>query len=775
MKARLVWIISMVYCICISTTTFAQNGGTLRGNILDRTTGAPIAFASIQLEGAAKGASSDLDGFFSIANIPPGDYTLQAAFLGYQDTTFNVIIRENSISYFRINLNPTAIELETYEVSARNLQAKTEVQISSISISPEAIKALPATGGEPDIAQYLSVLPGVISTGDQGGQLFIRGGAPIQNKVLLDGMTIFNPFHSIGFFSVFETETIRNVEVLTGGFNAEHGGRISAVVDIKTKEGNKKRLSGLVSASPFQAKALLEGPLLKLNEKTGTSVSFILTGKHSYINETSKALYEYAVDTSFFAFSESEATEEIGLPYNYTDLYGKLSFNAGNGSRLDVFGFNHRDEFNFVGVAGLEWNAFGVGANFKVVPSNSDIIINGAISYSDYLVALEEGDGLPRSSGINSYTALLDFNYLGDAQSINYGFEFTSFNTDFQFQNVFGNQIEQRDFTSELAGYIKYKKQLGDLIIEPGLRLHYYASQARLSVEPRIGLKYNVSNNIRLKAGAGRYAQNVVSTQNDLDIVNFFTGFLAGPEETIFQQGTNTPTEDRLQSAWHAVAGVEIDLKPNLRLNIEPYYKDFTQLITLNRNKLQARDPDFMVETGEAYGLDLSAQYELPNWLLWLSFSHAYVNRDDGEQVYPTVFDRRNNVNFLTTYSFGNKKNWEASLRWNFGSAFPFTQTQGFFQNVDFTNVLQTDVLTGNFPIGTILSTERNGGRLSSYHRLDLSLKYSVDFGKHSSLETNLSVTNAYNRENIFYVDRLTNARVNQLPFLPSLGMTFRF
>lgn len=756
-----------------------QNGGTLRGNLIDASNGAPIGFAAIQLLNTTKGTSTGLDGFFSISNIEAGEYTLVASYLGYEDTSLNVSIVDNSIAYLRILLQPSAINLETIEFSAENTRAKTQVRLSAINIAPQEIRALPSTGGEADIAQYLTVLPGIISTGDQGGQLYIRGGSPVQNKVLLDGMTIYNPFHSIGFFSVFETETIQNVEVLTGGFNAEHGGRISAVVDIKTREGNKKRWGGLVSASPFQAKAVLEGPIVPFNKENGTSVSLLLTGKHSYINETSKVLYDYAVDTTFFSFAQSDTAqlrpEDIGLPYNYTDLYGKLSLNAGNGSRLDIFGFNHRDEFNFVGLTALDWNAFGLGANFKVVPPNSDIIINGAISFSDYLINLEEADGRPRSSAISALNALLEFDYLTDKQEIHYGFEFTGFNTDFEFVNLFNQSFQQRDFTSELAGFFKYKGQFNRLIIEPGLRLHYYASQATLSVEPRLGLKYNVTDAIRVKLGAGRYAQNLISTRNDLDIVNFFSGYLAGPEETIFQPGTTTATNNRLQTALHAVAGIELDVRKNLQVNIEPYYKDFVQLISINRNKLQERDPNFMTETGEAYGIDLSAKYALPKWYFWATYSWAKVNRDDGEQVYPTVFDRRHNVNFLATYTFGANKNFEASFRWNYGSGFPFTQTQGFYQQNSFVDLLQTDVLTGNFPIGTLLSDDRNGGRLSDYHRLDLSFKYSLDIGAYSGLEVNASVTNAYNRENIFYVDRLTNNRVNQLPILPSLGLTLRF
>ncbi len=138
-------------------------------------------------------------------------------------------------------------------------------------------------GSEPDFAQYVQVLPGVIFTGDQGGQLYIRGGAPIQNKVLLDGMVVYNPFHSIGFFSVFDSDIIRSADVYTGGFNAEYGGRISSVMDIVTKDGNRNRQSGKISASTFGSKLLLEGPLFKTEDQSKTSLSYVFSGKTYYI------------------------------------------------------------------------------------------------------------------------------------------------------------------------------------------------------------------------------------------------------------------------------------------------------------------------------------------------------------------------------------------------------------------------------------------------------------------------------------------------------------
>lgn len=764
--------------ILLANLAFTQ-GATLRGTIIDRSEGAPLGFATIRLEGTEIGTVANAEGFFVLSNIPEGEYQVVIELLGFATIREQIVLKKSELLYRRFFTAPEAIELQRVDISAEQQLARTIPQVGLLSVRKEQILSMPAIGASADLAQYLSVLPGVVQTGDQGGQLYLRGGAPVQNKILLDGMTLFNPFHSIGLFSVFETETLRSADLHTAGFQAEYGGRMSAVMDIRTREGNTRAFSGLVSASPFQAKALLEGPIKQLGEEGG-AISFILTGKQGILDRTSPHLYPYAVDTAFYSFAASNtslsALEQISLPYQYTDLYGKISWIGGNGSKLDLFGINFRDGFDFAGLARLNWITSGGGTRFVLVPQNSNILLDGALSYTTYQLELKEPAEAPRSSGVNAYSAQLNFTYLGNQQQLNYGFEFSGFSTDFKFRNPFGVNFAQRDFTSEIAGYFKYRYNFKKLILEPGFRLHFYASQSRISPEPRISLKYNALPWLRFKAAGGLYSQNLLSTVNDMDVVNFFVGFLAGPEQTIYLPGSRTPSNNRLQRAEHAVAGVEIAPSGRLALEAEAYWKSFNQLIQVNRNKLSGNDPDFSIETGDAAGIDFSLKYKAPSFYLWAAYSLARTFRNDGQQEYPTVFDRRHNLNLLGVYTFGPKSRWEAGIRWNLGSGFPFTQTQGFYQEIPLEqDLLRTNILTGNFPVGVILSDTRNGGRLPYYHRLDMSLKYTLPTGSKSTLECNVSITNAYNRPNVFYVDRVSNQRVNQLPVLPAAGLTWRF
>ncbi len=752
----------LIFVLFISLGLSAQSG-LIRGHVYDEESGEPIGFGNVILQGTTIGTNTDIDGFFTLTKVPVGSYTLEVSFIGYEPATVEVNVTDGGVVYQKLMLSSGGVQLQAVDISARREQARTEVQISKLQVSQKQIKALPSTGGDADILQYLQVLPGVITTGDQGGQIFIRGGSPIQNKIMLDGMTIYNPFHSVGFYSIFETELIKNVDVLTGGFNAENGGRISAVVDINTREGNKKRLAGQLSASPFMVKALVEGPIIKLDENKG-GVSFVLTGKRSIIDRTSQSLYSYA-----------GVNDSIGLPFYFNDLYGKLSFVSNNGSKFNVFGFNYADEYANPEIATIGWTNSGGGMNFNILPGSSSLIVNGIAGYSDYKSQIIEGDERPRSSQIREFFLGLDFGIFQNNYELKYGVEIKSIFTDFNFTNQFGIALEQFQNTTELSAFVKFRQSWDKLVIEPSVRLQYYASLPEGSIEPRFGLKYNINDFLRFKAAGGLYSQNLISASNERDVVNLFTGFLSGPDAK-FNDLNGVPVTSKLQKSQHLIAGFEADIFKNFQVNLEGYLKNYPQLIIVNRNKVELEDANYATETGIAYGGDISVKYQTASWYFWTTYSLGFVNRNDGEQIYRTVFDRRHNVNFLASYNFGKNLDWQVSARYNFGSGFPFTQTQAFYNYQPFLEGSSTPYQTNNSDnIGIIYSETRNGGELPSYHRVDLSAQKTITFSKNLNMEIVASVTNAANRNNIFYFDRVRYERVDQLPLLPSVGIKFNF
>ncbi|MEP7127629.1 MAG: hypothetical protein ABI729_02125, partial [Chitinophagales bacterium] len=451
------------------------------------------------------------------------------------------------------------------------------------------------------------------------------------------------------------------------------------------------------------------------------------------------------------------------------------SLNSASGSKLSFFGFNFRDHVNYQFVSDFDWKSYGFGTNFVIVPGGSKVLIGGTISYSDYNISLLEADGKPRTSGINGFDLNIDFTYFLPHGDVKYGFDIGGFRTELQFYNSLGLKIEQNNNTTELSGFLVYKHIFNEkFILEPSIRLQYYASLPAFSPEPRISVKYNLTDAIRLKGAVGMYSQNFISTKSDQDVVNLFTGFLTAPDGQL--NGTDgKPVKTNLQVASQAVIGVEADLTKNIELTFEPYYKKFGQLININRNKLLPEDPDFEVETGKAYGLDFLVKYDYRNFYLWIAYSLGYVSRDNGEQVYPPHFDRRHNLNIVASYTWGKDKSWEVDVRFNFGSGFPFTLTQGFYEQVNFLDGINTNYTTQNGNLGIVYDDSLNTGRLPYYHRVDLAVKKKIQISENSMLELNASVINVYNRENIFYFDRVSYQRVNQLPILPSVGASLTF
>ena len=753
---------------------------TIKGFIYDKENGEPVPFANIVLLDTKYGAATDINGFFLINKIPKGEYTVSVKYVGYDDYTEKVSIQSaGQTVQLRIELKTSVHVLQTVKVSGRRQERKDDAKVSVEKISPMEIQQMPSIGGQADIAQYLQVLPGINFTGDQGGQLYIRGGSMIQNKTLLDGMVVYNPFHSIGLFSVFETDVILNADVYTGGFGAQYGGRISSVLDITTRDGNSKRHTGKISANTMGAGLLVEGPLKKERSDNGSSITYLVTAKNSYLSQSSKLIYPYLKD---------------GLPYDFLDVYGKLSFKAESGSKFSVFGFGYNDWVsNFQSIADYKWNNYGAGANFVIVPG-SDALVEGTLAYSDYKIEFSDvqNSGMaPRTSEIGGLSGVLDIvNFFG-RDKFTYGINVEMFRTDYSFQNQYYRKFAVKENTSELAVFATYKMNREHWIIEPGLRLVYYASVANFSPEPRLALKYKLNDKVRFKLAAGLYSQNFLDARPDNDVVNLFNGFLTGSENLgITETFRGEEVSSCVQTAQHIILGAEYDANDWLSFNIEPYFKNFSQLVNMNRNLMYDNTSEyqeggiyeqpeylrknFIIEKGKAYGIDFSARCTYGMSYLWVAYSLGYVERSDEEITYNPHYDRRHNLNMLFTYKAGQKLDWEFSLRWNYGSGFPYTQTLGIYENLTFGGGLNTDYRLENGGTGIYYATV-NGGRLPSYHRLDASVKKRFAFGKRSILDISLSVTNIYNRNNMFYFNRLTFERVDQLPIMPSLGMSLTF
>ena len=765
----------------VGFTTFAQDF-SIRGFVYDDSNMEPLSDLKVKLlkidSSVIAGAFTNLNGGFLIPKLSRGSYIVKVETGGFKKTYVNVVMNDKQKIYdVQIKLVRSSQDYKEVVVDLGKKEKKNEVLIGTLKYNKEGLERIPVHGGENDIVGAISVTPGVVTTGDQGGQLYVRGGTPIQNKVLLDGMTIYNPFHSIGFFSIFETELVKNVDVYTGGFESKYGGRVSSVMDITYRDGNRKAFGGRVSASPFLAKMVLEGPIGKVTKEKAAPGSYVFSAKHSLLDYTSKSLYPKVNDGN-------------GLPFNFTDLYGKVTFNADGGTKVSAFGFHNKDSVNY-DVANLRWDASGGGVNFLMVPSGSPLFIRGHVNGSNYQTSFTETAQEPRYSKIGGFDLGFDFSYfLKNESELSYGFNINGFNTEFVTYNEAKRKIEATNFTTEIGSYINYRHVGRRLVIQPGLRVQVYASLNTISPEPRLGLKYNANENLRFKFSGGRFSQNFTSASSDKDVVNLFNGLLSAPtnvqEQFVTQFQNVKNTKNGLQYAWHAILGLEYDLGKLWSFNIEGYYKYFNQLSNINQNKLYSDEAqfeliddvfkkDFIIESGQSYGVDVLGKYSKDRIFFWAVYSYGKNTRWDGFSTYAPVFDRRHNLNLVGSYLMGKKKDMEFNIRWNLGSGLPFTPNAGNYQAETFANGVTSNYVTNNPSYITMLLGTFNSQRLPYYHRLDITFKKHFKFKNEDVLEMIASVTNVYNRNNIFYINRVTGKQIYQFPILPSFGLNYKF
>ena len=762
----------VIFLIILWSCDLLAQTGEIRGFVYDAKTGEPVIFSPVFLKGTRYGVNTDVNGFFSISRIPPGSYQLLAVNLLYDTIQERVEVESGKIINRKFFLKEKIRELKAIEIKgSKNRQARENTVNTGIArITPKDIRSIPPMGGERDLAQYLQTIPGVTFTGDQGGQLFIRGGSNVQTLSLMDGMMVYNPFHSLGLFSVFDTDILKNVDVYTAAFPSEYGGRASSVIDVRTIDGNKNKLSGKLGINPFSAKAILEGPLLK--NENGGGITFLASYRNSYLNKTSPIVYPYANQSGRH------------LPFSFSDAYGKITFHGDNGNKASLFGFNFQDGADLGKMGRFSWTSSGAGGNFILVPSSSTVLISGNLAYSGYRVRIDEATTNPRISEISNLNFGLDLTYFLNKNEFKYGVGLVSNNTGFfSFDPKFKKE-EQVANNAELYSYMKYRWNYSKrFILEPGIRVHYYASIGNLRAEPRVGAKFFLTEKIRLKGSLGLYSQNLVSTQSDRDVVALFQGFISSPDqvygknENINSNSNNPSLKSKLQTAIHYVAGIEYDVNEDWEISLEPYVKKFSNFINVNRNRIFPDQPLFISESSLARGIDFTVKYDREPFLFQASYSLGKVDRTFSNLTYAPVFDRRHNINLMGSWNFGKEREWDFNIRWNLGSGFPFTQTVAFYENLNLDGGLDQEFQNQNGNLGIYYGSESdfNKGRQPYYHRLDLSLSRIWKMKNGTKLEAVFSVVNTYNRENIFYFDRITYKRLNQLPILPALGATWNF
>lgn len=722
----------------LSINMYAQQYGTLRGVVIDSSSSEVLSYASVGVVELGKGALTDLRGYFVIPKIPAGkSFTLNISYIGYHQKTMKISVKPDKVTNIQIKLIPSGVDIQTVEQFAERITQKNETNISLERMAIRQLEAMPQ-GVETDVFRSIKLLPGVQSTSDVSAQYYVRGGGSDQNLILVDGVTLYSPFHALGLFSAIDPDIINNLEFYKGGFSAEYGGRLSSVMNIITKDGNKNRFGMKATSSFLTGKVLVEGPI--------PDGSFIITGRKSYSTEILKKFLN-----------------DKNVPSDFYDLAFKVNYSNPDfieGAKFLVNGFFSGDkvENNSPYIEDYNWSNNMFSFRWFQV-GDSPLFYELGTSVSTF-----KGEILPKYSGtrpmttnISDYGLNMNFNYVFDNRDeVNVGFHIKQIEDRLQMKTEGDDQVVYDNSSANIVLFAKYKfLRFENLGVDIGARINaanLSADGAKTAiVEPRFSITYKPLSFLSFKGAVGRYRQELVTITDENDVINIFEPWIVIPVYL------KTPFSD------HYIGGVTIDFTDNFKFSVEGYYKTMKNLVFKNYNKIYSDDPDFVNGDGESYGAEFGIKYNQEPVNFSVSYTHGYAYKMvDGKRYYPR-YDSRHNVNVAFDVNLG--AGWQFGAVWSFASGLPFTQILGYYDRLYLTDLYAPWYTDQRAPY-TMLGTQ-NLGRLPDYHRLDLSLSKKFDLG-FMRMAFDLNVINVYNRKNIFYFKRDTGERVNMLPFLPT-------
>ena len=742
-KILLNGLIIFLLAFLFNTKMFSQGSGKLRGVITDSTSGEALAYANIYIKSLGVGSSTDSKGYFIISSLPSGDdYVAEISYVGYKKKILFFRIRRNKITNVNILLAPLDYEMQTIEKNAAIIYGENVTSIGIQKLSEKKIDNLPK-GVEADVFRSLQYLPGIQASNDVSASFHVRGGATNENLFLLDDIPIYNPFHALGLFGSIDPEVVKNMELHLGGFGPKFSGRLSSVIKLITKDGNKNKFKASVSSSLMSVKTSLQGPF--------NGGSYIVSGRKSYSN---KILNNFLQEDSY--------------PIKFYDLFFKVNYankNIIENGRFSLEAFFSGDDIINKNplLPDAKWSNNVIGFSwFQFIDTPLFYTVDFSISnFNGKLIPQASGEK-PIKNTVVDYTGKFDLSYVYDNKDeLGVGFIVKEVTTDLFLKNSLGeeNNIGQigEGVNATLSLYLKYKLlSIKNFAFDIGSRVNMvglsYGGQNRY-FEPRVSLSYNILPNLSYKAAWGIYQQEITTFTDEDVVINYFEPWIVHPSYL------------KPAQAIHYISGLEWNYSGNLSFNIEGYYKTMNNVPTLNEKKVFIYDDDFVPSNSKAYGIDFLFEYRHPRFSFTTAFSHGYVNKEIYNRKYVPRYDIRNSLKAILEFNI--YKGWKASTTWIYYTGVPFTLLAGYYDKLHFDNVADKFSLFGSQLITPLLG-ERNTARLPEYHRLDLNITKSFDLS-FMKMYLSFSIINVYDRKNIFYFDRDTGERINMLPFLPTI------
>lgn len=764
---------------------------TISGHITDANTGEALIGATVYDFKSSKGTVANNYGFYSIT-LPADSMAIRYSYVGYETQ----VKRFLGASNITINISLSGInELEGVVIVGSQTEQEFErSQMSTIDVSMEKVKALPVLLGERDILKTIQLLPGVQSGTEGSAGIYVRGGGPDQNLILLDGVPIYNANHLFGFFSVFNSDAINSVKLVKGGFPAEYGGRLSSVIDMRMKEGNSKKIHGEGGIGLIASRLTLEGPIVK--DKT----SFMVSGRRTYIDVLSRPFIRASQDG-------------VDGGYYFYDFNAKVNHKFSDRSRLFLSGYFGKDRFfakdNYRNQgatdiyedryeAELDWGNAIAAMRWNYI-FNPKLFSNTTLTYSRYnfrvaneteyrrtesgVVTESNFSSIEYLSGIQDFGAKIDFNYLPSPDHyIKFGgsYIYHTFNpgvNQFSDRNLQAREDttygSDKVYAHEYYAYIEDDWTISDLLkINAGIHTSGFSVNGKnyFSFQPRFSGRYLLDERTSLKASYAHMAQ----------FLHLLTNAGIGLPTDLWVPATENI---KPQLSHQVAAGISRRIGEKYDVTFETYYKTMDNLIEYREGTSfvgNATDWQNKVETGRgwSYGGEFLIEKKVGKTSGWVGYTLSWTNRQFDNlnfgRTFPYKFDRRHDISVALTHTFNERV--DVGLVWVYGTGNALTLPTERYRALP---GFGSGFYGGSTEIGHIES--RNNYRMPAYHRLDLgvNLHKETRWGERT---WSFGLYNAYSRQNPFFLyfsyDSRGNQRLTQLslfPIIPSVMYNFKF
>jgi hypothetical protein len=726
----------------------AQEKATLSGFIRDKSNKEFLPFANVYIKDLKIGTATTIEGYYAIPNIPEGEYVVHVSLLGYQPFEFVINTKNNKKIVQDVFLSDKAVQVTEVVISAQAEEEKRSTQTGRIVMQAKDLASLP-TIGESDVFRALQLMPGVKATSEISSGLNVRGGSTDQNLILLDGTVVYNPSHLFGFFSTFNTDAVKDIDLMKGGFPAEYGGRLSSVLNVTNIDGDRVNTHGKASISLLSTRVTGEGPL--------GNGSWFLSGRRTYFDQ-------------FVSVAKLD-TGKNALPlYYFYDANAKINQDFGEDDKVSFVGYLGQDDLKFaLGQNELSINMrWGnrTGALKWTHVFDQTLFSNFTASYSRYVSRTTfnfGGVGFGQQNSINDFSLRgdLDFFWTND-HVIKIGVWWSQYRVTYS-QVGDGEPYEFLERPAQISFYAQDEWRANERwTFQGGLRVEYQDLSKQTGVGPRFNARYNIDEASSLKFATGLYYQFMMAVPAGSD--NGFSPF------DIWVPINRKMT---MSKSYDIVLGYESRHFEGMNISLEGYYKIFRDVLYFRQEITYTKDVSdlFYVGDGRAFGGEFFLQKKMGDLTGSVGYTLAWTYRrypqlNNGEEFQPK-YDRRHDLTLSSNY--------QLDENWKLGAVFTYATGQAYTEGVGRYKIIINDA-----PYEITLPGKLFNHRLAPYNRMDLSVtRRSSFFGLEGSWF--FQIFNVYNRRNVWF-KQFDNSKnppeitdVKLLPMIPTFGLEFKF